>query len=194
MRLSCARRSPRETLNSSDPRCGARLELGAGHQPLPERGGWPATRRRPRPAGDRPRGGTPPPDNFDRIPPPFEPQADEWLCVPLHHIFGSEELSALAPAIAERITAHASCSAETTSSASDVTEGDAVRVTVGEGSHRLIVRELLSMPRVSPACLSACRRRRGSRCPREPASNGPRRRRDGTRPRHRVISSCWACC
>ena len=32
---------------------GARLELGAGHQPLPERGGRPAARRRSRPAGHR---------------------------------------------------------------------------------------------------------------------------------------------
>ena len=28
----------------------------------------------------------------------FEPRAGEWLVVPLHHIFGTEELSALAPA------------------------------------------------------------------------------------------------
>ena len=34
-------------------------------------------------------------------PPAFETRKDEWLVVPLHHIFGSEELSRSAPAIAE---------------------------------------------------------------------------------------------
>ncbi len=34
-------------------------------------------------------------------PPAFRPRAGEWLVIPLHHIFGSDELSALAPAIAE---------------------------------------------------------------------------------------------
>jgi NADH-quinone oxidoreductase subunit G len=38
---------------------------------------------------------------FDNIPAGFEPCAGEWLLLPLHHIFGSEELSILAPGIAE---------------------------------------------------------------------------------------------
>jgi NADH-quinone oxidoreductase subunit G len=38
---------------------------------------------------------------FENIPAGFEPRAGEWLLLPLHHIFGSEELSALAPNIAE---------------------------------------------------------------------------------------------
>ncbi len=38
---------------------------------------------------------------FNGIPDAFGPRQGEWLMVPLHHIFGSEELSALAPAIAE---------------------------------------------------------------------------------------------
>jgi NADH-quinone oxidoreductase subunit G len=40
-------------------------------------------------------------DYFSNIPPAFSHRADEWLVVPLHHIFGSEALSVLAPAIAE---------------------------------------------------------------------------------------------
>lgn len=32
---------------------------------------------------------------------PFEPRPDEWLLVPLYHVFGSEELSSQAPAIAQ---------------------------------------------------------------------------------------------
>jgi NADH-quinone oxidoreductase subunit G len=38
---------------------------------------------------------------FENIPAGFEPRAGEWLLLPLHHIFGSEELSTLAPGIAE---------------------------------------------------------------------------------------------
>ncbi len=41
------------------------------------------------------------PPFFDAIPPAFEPRADEWLLVPLYHIFGSEELSRYAPAISQ---------------------------------------------------------------------------------------------
>jgi NADH-quinone oxidoreductase subunit G len=38
---------------------------------------------------------------FQNVPAGFKPRAGEWLLLPLHHIFGSEELSILAPAIAE---------------------------------------------------------------------------------------------
>jgi NADH-quinone oxidoreductase subunit G len=38
---------------------------------------------------------------FDQVPPAFAPSSDEWLIVPLYHIFGSEELSLSAPAVAE---------------------------------------------------------------------------------------------
>jgi NADH-quinone oxidoreductase subunit G len=38
---------------------------------------------------------------FDTIPAAFQPRQDAWLLVPLYHVFGSEELSMHAPAIAE---------------------------------------------------------------------------------------------
>jgi NADH-quinone oxidoreductase subunit G len=38
-------------------------------------------------------------------PPAFRPRPQQWLVIPLHHVFGSEELSALGPAIAERAPA-----------------------------------------------------------------------------------------
>ena len=38
---------------------------------------------------------------FMIVPPAFEPRTGEWLLVPLHHIFGSEELSRSAPAVLE---------------------------------------------------------------------------------------------
>ena len=38
----------------------------------------------------------------DRIPPAFVPREDEWLLVPLYHIYGSEPLSRHTPGVAER--------------------------------------------------------------------------------------------
>jgi len=42
-------------------------------------------------------------DYFNRIPTAFSPKAGEWLVLPLYHIFGSDELSAQSPAVAERV-------------------------------------------------------------------------------------------
>jgi len=41
------------------------------------------------------------PPFFDQIPPPFQARDGEWLLTPVYHIFGSEELSRLAPGIAQ---------------------------------------------------------------------------------------------
>ena len=41
------------------------------------------------------------PDFYRDIPRPFEIRNGQWLVVPLHHIFSSEELSRYAPAVAE---------------------------------------------------------------------------------------------
>jgi NADH-quinone oxidoreductase subunit G len=41
---------------------------------------------------------------FSEIPAAFEPREGEWLLVPMHHIFGSDELSLSAPGIAELAT------------------------------------------------------------------------------------------
>lgn len=40
---------------------------------------------------------------FHEVPEAFQRRKGEWLIVPIYHIFGSEELSAIAPAIAERM-------------------------------------------------------------------------------------------
>lgn len=40
---------------------------------------------------------------FDNIPAAYRRRENEWLAVPLHHIFGSEELSVLSPGLAERV-------------------------------------------------------------------------------------------
>jgi NADH-quinone oxidoreductase subunit G len=39
---------------------------------------------------------------FRDVPAAFAPRQGSWLLVPIYHIFGSEELSALAPGVAER--------------------------------------------------------------------------------------------
>jgi NADH-quinone oxidoreductase subunit G len=60
----------------------------------PLRGGDPGVRLiEPAAEGDTP--------YFDDLPAPFEPHDHRWLVVPIYHIFGSEELSRLAPGIAE---------------------------------------------------------------------------------------------
>jgi NADH-quinone oxidoreductase subunit G len=41
---------------------------------------------------------------FGNVPEAFERRTGEWLIVPLHHIFGTEEMSVLAPGIAELVT------------------------------------------------------------------------------------------
>jgi NADH-quinone oxidoreductase subunit G len=42
------------------------------------------------------------PEYRDRVPEAFSPREGEWRVVPLHHIFGSEELSVRSPGVAER--------------------------------------------------------------------------------------------
>ena len=100
-----------------------------------------------------PSAGTPPP-YFDRVPPAFEPHADEWLSVPLHHIFGSEELSVLAPGIAERMP-HLIRRAQAGRSRSARASRTATRCgrPVGDESHRLVVHAAaVAARRASPAC------------------------------------------
>jgi NADH-quinone oxidoreductase subunit G len=78
----------------------ARVELHSGGQYLSERGrrtlAWRRcghSHLRARPANGQP--------YFSAIPAAFEPRDGEWLLVPIHHIFGSDELSLSAPGIAE---------------------------------------------------------------------------------------------
>ena len=40
---------------------------------------------------------------FDSVPGPFKRKEDEFLALPVYHIFGSDELSNMSPAIQERI-------------------------------------------------------------------------------------------
>ena len=68
---------------------------------------------------------------FEDAPKPFKRIPGEWLVVPCHHIFGSEELSARAPAIAERI--HPICLGLNPGDASSlgIKEGERVELMAG---------------------------------------------------------------
>jgi NADH-quinone oxidoreductase subunit G len=82
----------------------------------PLRGGDPGVRLlKPSPAEAMP--------YFDAIPTPFEPRDDQYLVVPLQHLFGSEELSVEAPALAKRVP----------SAYLGMAESDAEKLGVGNG-------------------------------------------------------------
>ncbi len=77
-------------------------------------------------------------------PPAFEPRRGERLLVPLYHIFGSEELSRQAPAIAS--LAPGAYIALTPEDAAVLGE-DTAEVTIGRETHRLPVRITPGLPR-----------------------------------------------
>jgi NADH-quinone oxidoreductase subunit G len=83
---------------------------------------------------------------FDRVPARFDRRAGEWLCVPLHHVFGSEELSAAAPGIAERSPRPYVAMHPDDLARAGVADGDEVVLTIGEDSARLAVHALPSLP------------------------------------------------
>lgn len=71
---------------------------------------------------------------FENVPMAFTRRADDWLIVPLHHIFGTEEMSALAPGIADLVTKpylalHPDDAAEL-----GLTAGDDLQVRLGAGA------------------------------------------------------------
>jgi NADH-quinone oxidoreductase subunit G len=83
---------------------------------------------------------------FTDVPPPFTPRAEEFLVIPLYHIFGSEELSILAPAIAERAPKPYLALNPADAQRLGVTAGDEVRVQVAEKECRLPVTISAELP------------------------------------------------
>jgi len=78
---------------------------------------------------------------FDTIPPAFQRRAGEWLLVPMHHIFGSDELSLSAPGIAELAS-----KPHVALNANDLVDGAEVEVTCAGGTFRLPVRIRPDLP------------------------------------------------
>lgn len=79
---------------------------------------------------------------FDAIPDAPALDADNLLAVPVHHIFGSEELSAQSPSLAERIPESYLGMSAKTLGALNLEAGQSVAATLGERSCRLAVREI----------------------------------------------------
>jgi NADH-quinone oxidoreductase subunit G len=87
------------------------------------------------------------PPYFSRIPPAFAPRDGTWFAVPLSNIFGSEELSVLAPGIAERMPRPYVALNAGDLRRAGVADGDAVTIHVGGSvSHRVMARLVTSLP------------------------------------------------
>jgi NADH-quinone oxidoreductase subunit G len=81
-----------------------------------------------------------------KIPAAFEPRAGQWLIVPLHHIFGSEELSVLTPGVLELAPDPYLALNPDDAAALGVETGDEVEFYIGERHHRLPLRLLPALP------------------------------------------------
>jgi NADH-quinone oxidoreductase subunit G len=73
------------------------------------------------------------------IPPPFVKQGDKWRLAPLYHIFGSDELSALAPAAEGIITTAYVALATEDAKQLQVVENSTLTVTFGSRGYSLRV-------------------------------------------------------
>ncbi len=73
----------------------------------------------------------------DDIPAPYKPEAGEFLVLPLYQVFGSEELSSNAPAIAERIPSPFIILNPEDAKNLDSAEGDMLRLRIGSVEFRL---------------------------------------------------------
>jgi NADH-quinone oxidoreductase subunit G len=84
---------------------------------------------------------------FDAVPAAFVPRPGIWLLVPIYHIFGSEELSLLAPAVAERAPRPYVALNQEDASALQVKAADEVEVRLADTVLRLPVRIDLGLPK-----------------------------------------------
>lgn len=82
---------------------------------------------------------------YSQVPAAFKPRHDEFLVVPLHHIFGSEELSARAPAIAGRMPAPYLALHPDDAARVAVRAGETAALVLAGGTHHLpvVLRETL---------------------------------------------------
>ncbi len=88
-----------------------------------------------------------PPTYFSDIPPRGEPPQGGWQFVALHHIFGSEELSLLSPAVAERVPQPYLALHPEDAAGLGAGEDDPVTVTIGDVTFGLTVKLHSSLPR-----------------------------------------------
>ena len=86
------------------------------------------------------------PPYYGGVPPGFVARQGEWLIVPLHEIFGSEELSRLAAAVAERVPAPYLALRPDDATSLDLTDGGVAAVRFASTSCRLRVRVQGGLP------------------------------------------------
>ncbi|MBZ0157537.1 MAG: NADH-quinone oxidoreductase subunit NuoG [Alphaproteobacteria bacterium] len=81
------------------------------------------------------------------VPEAFLPRKDEWLLLPLYHVFGSEEMSVLAPGIAELVPSPYIGLPPEDAAALGIQEGGEAEVGCGGALYRAPVRYLPSLPK-----------------------------------------------
>jgi len=84
---------------------------------------------------------------FKDIPARRQPEDSQWLFVPLHHIFGSEELSVLSPGVAGLCPQQYVALHPEDALALGMAKGDVARVALGDSMLELNVKILPSLPR-----------------------------------------------
>lgn len=81
------------------------------------------------------------------VPPALQSRPGEWLLVPLYHIFGSEELSVFAPAVAELVPKPYLVLNPEDANRLQVKSGEEIAVDLGGSVHRLPVRISPDIPK-----------------------------------------------
>jgi NADH-quinone oxidoreductase subunit G len=84
---------------------------------------------------------------FSDVPAAFTPRQGAWLLVPLPHIFGTEELSTLSPAVAERVPTPYLALNRDDAAALPIGPDDEVELTVAGTTYRLPVKTDVELPR-----------------------------------------------
>ncbi|MEE4272466.1 MAG: NADH-quinone oxidoreductase subunit NuoG [Thermoanaerobaculales bacterium] len=82
----------------------------------------------------------------DRTPDAFAPRNNEWLLVPLHHLYGSETLSMETPGVAEQAPPPYLALGVVDAGRLGVASGDTLEVTVDGETHRLPLRIIEDLP------------------------------------------------
>jgi NADH-quinone oxidoreductase subunit G len=87
------------------------------------------------------------PGYFVEIPDSFAPRDGRWLVLPIHHIFGSEELSARSPAIARLAPKPYAALNPDDAAGLGLKEGEEIEVSLCGMKRRLPLRHLPSLPK-----------------------------------------------
>jgi NADH-quinone oxidoreductase subunit G len=90
-------------------------------------------------------------DYFPAIPAAFQRRDGEWLLIPAHHIFGSEELSALAPGVAQLAPKPYLAMHPEDAAGLRVVEGETIMLAVGQATYRLPLKPSVSLARGTAA-------------------------------------------